>query len=444
MTLRDIGRPLIIFATTLAISFVFPLFAGKQTTSRLEFLYAQLDQAKREKKWTQVVELASSLLRDHPDSGRGWYRLGGAEENLGHFARAQEALQQAANLNYDRRTSLKEVAELAGHQRNAAGAIAALRSLVAEGFDQLAEIEGSADLALLRSDPGWPEILAAAKANVKWQASDPRWSKDGAKIIYARGLSEFPPRSAQIFMVSSTGGRETQLTYGPGIHIMPDCSPDGRKIVYSYAASRDGRRKLRIEDLETHQSHVLVTEDLGNEHFSSWSPDGKQIAFNADSKGHRQVYVVNVDGSGLLALTKPDAHSDYARWNADGTALTFESDRVGMWDTYVTNVQGSEQHRIAWGSTPSLSHDGERFVFDNMLITGIAHIYVMDADGTHVKSVGPESTEVWEPEWSPDGKQIVFMSRATGRFEICIMNADGTQVRQVTHSDTGLPGESGR
>jgi len=299
-------------------------------------------------------------------------------------------------------------------------------------------------LALLKSDPAWPELLAAAKANVKWQASDPRWSKDGTRMIYARGLSEFPPRSAQIFSVPVNGGAETQLTFGPGIHIMPDFSADRRKVVYSYAASREAKRKLRVEDLNTHQSRVLVTADLGNEHFPSWSPDGKRIVFNADSNGHRQVYVINADGTGLRALTPPDTHSDYARWNADGTAITFESDRAGMWDTYVTNTQGEEQRRIAWGSTPNLSHDGKRFVFDNLLITGIAHIYVMNADGTHVKSVGPETTEVWEPEWSPDGKQITFMSRATGHFEICVMNADGSHLRQLTNSAAGITDARGR
>src|SRR5262249_53871314 len=158
------------------------------------------------------------------------------------------------------------------------------------------------------------------------------------------------------------------LTFGDGNHMMPDFSPDNRLIVYSSGV--EGKRKLHIEDLRSHQVRILVNESIGNEHFPSWSPDGTKITFNADGNGHRQVYVVNVNGSSLKALTAAEYNSDYPRWTASGNTISFESDRAGMWDTYLMDSDGNAQTRLAWASTPSLSSDKSKIVFGNNLLVG--------------------------------------------------------------------------
>src|SRR5262249_42401725 len=104
------SRSTALFASTIAILACLSLLAKKQGTPGLESRATQWDQAKREKNWNRVVELATRALSEHPDSARAWYRLGSAEEYLGHFAKAQEAFQHAADLNYDRRTCLWEIA----------------------------------------------------------------------------------------------------------------------------------------------------------------------------------------------------------------------------------------------------------------------------------------------------------------------------------------------
>jgi TolB protein len=63
----------------------------------------------------------------------------------------------------------------------------------------------------------------------------------------------------------------------------------------------------------------------------------------------------------------------------------------------------------------------------------------MNADGsspaplTHATSQnGQPNSNSYEPEWSPDGKQIAFGSDRNGHLDIYAMNADGTHVVQLT------------
>ena len=48
---------------------------------------------------------------------------------------------------------------------------------------------------------------------------------------------------------------------------------------------------------------------------SSWSPDGKQIAFTSDRDGNGEIYVMNADGSNQTRLTSDPADDYYPSWS---------------------------------------------------------------------------------------------------------------------------------
>jgi TolB protein len=391
-----------------------------------------MDQAKRQRDWNRVVEISSEIIAKHPKVARAWYRMGGAKISLKDYAGAEIAVSTAADLHYDENNCRLNAAMLAAMQGKTEEAFEHLRKLVRNGFAQVSEIEKSDEFAPLRSDPRYVEILRRAKNNVTWQTVDARWSRDGKRIIFARSLSGFPPSRSQIFTIEPDGSRETQLTSDAGNPMMPDFSPDGQQIAYS--SGPEGRKKLYIEDLGTRQARLLVSESIGNEHYPSWSPDGTQIAFNADGNGHRQIYVVNIDGSGLRALTEAAHDSDYARWTAGGK-ITFESDLAGIWDTYVIDRYGGLQSRIRCdASAPDPSADGQKLAFQNLLIAGNWEIYVMNADGTETRRITKNRSNDGKPSLSLDGKEILFTSDRTGHFELYLLNADGTHLRRLTKS----------
>lgn len=133
-----------------------------------------------------------------------------------------------------------------------------------------------------------------------------------------------------------------------------------------------------------------------------------QLLFDSDRVGHREIYRMQPDGSGVVRLTfTPGGHfSAHPHWSPDGNQIVFMSDRD--W----TSPQGS-----------SVPH--------------VLEIYVMDADGGNVRRITHtpgEAKSSWGPQWSPDGKKNVFVSDRDGNPEIYVMNVGGSGVQRLTQT----------
>jgi TolB protein len=79
-------------------------------------------------------------------------------------------------------------------------------------------------------------------------------------------------------------------------------------------------------------------------------------------------------------------------------------------------------------------------VFDST--RALPGIYVMHADGAAQRHLGSTSSSDVNPQWSPDGKTILFRTRRDGNDEIYAMNADGSDPRNLT-DDPGRDGDGG-
>jgi len=109
-------------------------------------------------------------------------------------------------------------------------------------------------------------------------------------------------------------------------------------------------------------------------------------------------------------------------------------------DLYLMDADGRHIRRLtdnfATDVFPTVSHDGRRIAFTRD-IHGFAQVFVMDTDGLHVRLLTRGHANSGLPAWSPDGRRIAF---ATDRNapdegdEIFVMNADGSGQRSVTRN----------
>ena len=158
-----------------------------------------------------------------------------------------------------------------------------------------------------------------------------------------------------------------------------------------------------------------------------------QIVFESDrDAGIRQIFGMNADGTGVLALTSGPSANMHPCPSPGGGRIVFASERDGNREIYVMNASGSNPVRLttntALDELPVWSPDEIKIAFERNY-----DIWVMDADGTD--EINLTNDPGWDsfPSWSPDGTKIFFSSLRTGTNQGFVMNADGTGVTQVTH-----------
>lgn len=136
-----------------------------------------------------------------------------------------------------------------------------------------------------------------------------------------------------------------------------------------------------------------------------------------------------------------DSHSSYDDL-VGRTKIAFVSDRDGNDEIYVMNTDGSNQTNLTNSPKmdwyPDWSPDGKRIIFGSYTHRtnpDDEDIYIMDADGANLKRL-TNTPLGWSDfaSWSPDGTKIVFCSDPDGtQQDIYIMNADGSGITQVTN-----------
>jgi Tol biopolymer transport system component len=173
----------------------------------------------------------------------------------------------------------------------------------------------------------------------------------------------------------------------------------------------------------------------------SWSPNGKQVAFEKEVEpGNVEVFVMNADGTDVRRLTDSPGPDVWPDWFPDGRRIAFTSFRSGPPNIYAMNADGSGVEALTnetdTGSLqPSVSSTGQRIVFQRSKEFEPPAIWVMNADGSGQEPVTEPAGYVnVDPQFSPDGRRIVFASNRLGGFEIFLMNADGSNQVALTGS----------
>jgi TolB protein len=222
-------------------------------------------------------------------------------------------------------------------------------------------------------------------------------------------------------------------------------SPDGKTIAFD--SSRPGKTNIYTWRLETRELKRITFGDA-NDITPEWSPDGKQLAFVSDRTGHNEIFVIDVNGGAPRQLSNDKSDSIHPHWSPDGQRIIYCSARDNpnqanaaegaVYEIYTIKPDGTDAKRITNDSGintyPTYSPDGTQILFRKVLGERNSEVFVMNADGSSMRNLTNNSAfDAW-PSWSPDGKRILFGSnRGRTDYEIYVMNADGRGVQRVTN-----------
>lgn len=163
-----------------------------------------------------------------------------------------------------------------------------------------------------------------------------------------------------------------------------------------------------------------------------------RIVFSAQQNKNFGIYVIDDDGSGLTKISSYAQRQGQPRWSPNGKQIAFLRDTdlsnfVSL-NTYIMDVNGRNLHRISdvKGHTYGLAFSpvGAKLILSKTLNRGARAnsfgLYVLDIrTATETKR---SNILVREVDWSPDGKEIIFVHIEFGVIEknFWIINADGT------------------
>ncbi|MDL2335058.1 MAG: hypothetical protein QFC55_03400, partial [Chloroflexota bacterium] len=273
----------------------------------------------------------------------------------------------------------------------------------------------------------------------------------------------FGVRSAagsDLFSVLPDGTDMRQLTTGSGNHLCASYSADAIQVAYCSDASgnweiwtiqADGTGPKQLTDLK------------GRALFPDASHDGTKVAFGGvqGTDRHNEIYVVDAStGDGLVALTScaglaSGCYNDYPAWSPNDEQIVYihaEDAVSGVWvneQVWIMNADGSNQHPLTTDSlakdqVPNWSPDGKSIVYSSGALTSEG-IWVMKSDGSSQQQLsgclpGQDSPcaagDDFGPVWSPDGTRIAFLRSfqdiGTNDRPIYVMNADGSDQHRVT------------
>jgi hypothetical protein len=171
--------------------------------------------------------------------------------------------------------------------------------------------------------------------------------------------------------------------------------------------------------------------------------------FNGSKGG---IFISRLDGSGQRRLTEfsngnkeftphgLNAPDDHPSFSHDGKRIVFASNRANSnnWDIYVMNVNGTGVQRLTTSSAldtePVFSPDDRYIVFSSAR-TGNTALWSMRADGSNQQLVFDSSAADLEPAWRPDGQQVVF-TQSIGAGNKDLFTLDLAEIPRESHSAT--------
>jgi len=225
----------------------------------------------------------------------------------------------------------------------------------------------------------------------------------------------------------------TQLPSSPTLTPSPI---SGNKIAFVIGIG--AARQVYTMNLDGSGKTQLTTNGIN--WYPSWSPDGRTILFNCDigaiTPDKIEVCSMSSNGANQHQITNQHLYEDSAVWSPNGQHIAFVSRGTNLADgeIYIMDADGSNWQQLTsmpQSLEPSWSPDSQHIAF-TLVQNGANDIYVTDVTASAPIRITNNGRKNHSPVWSPDGQHIAFASKSGNKNDIFVMEINGTNSAQLT------------
>jgi TolB protein len=208
-----------------------------------------------------------------------------------------------------------------------------------------------------------------------------------------------------------------------------------------FVSNRSGHKEIWVMDYDGSNQRQLT--HLGSISLSPRvSPDGSRVAFSSVTKSGWDILMYSTELNRMVSFPHFGGSNFTPSWSPDGSRLAFSSSRGGHAAIYVCDSSGGNVHGMTTGRGLDVSPTWNRktgaqiaYVDD---VNGLPQIYTMEADGTGQQRMTDQGYAV-DPNWSPNGQFLTLAWKRNygpgepGSRDIYLMDIASKQWVQLTH-----------
>ncbi len=164
--------------------------------------------------------------------------------------------------------------------------------------------------------------------------STPDFSPDGKWLLFSASKDG----NTDIYLYNIEKGTTSRLTRHIAIDTSPRFSPNGKEIVFT--SDRYGAPRIYVMDRDGLNIRRINTRGSYNDS-PAWSPDGGRIAYVAMFQNKFDIFIYDFARDKNIRLTSGNGSNEYPAWSPDGRRIVFSSNRTGSWQLFSMNINGS-------------------------------------------------------------------------------------------------------
>ncbi len=211
--------------------------------------------------------------------------------------------------------------------------------------------------------------------------------------------------------------------------------PFGTRIAFEYRKPKTTRKDLWVVNLDGSGLTPLTQNNMLNLG-PAWSPDGRHLAYTSYKRRNPDLFLMDLSRGTDAVLSAREGSNTGPTFTPDGKHVAAALSYQGNSEIYLLTLDGKIAERLtnnqAIDIQPTFSPDGQKIAFTSDRI-GNPNVFLMDRDGSNVQRLTFNGKYNASPAWSPTGKWIAYASRDDGN--IWIISPDGEESRRITNGE---------